>query len=50
MLPRLRSTLDFMPSPLENKPGLLIRDPFQFSDATLIIPPPLIECLEFFDG
>jgi AmmeMemoRadiSam system protein B len=50
MLPRLRHTLDFMPSPFEDKPGLLIRDPFQFSDATLIVPPALIECLSFYDG
>jgi len=50
MLPRLRMTLDFMPSPFEDKPGLVIRDPFHFSEATLIVPPPLIECLEFFDG
>jgi MEMO1 family protein len=50
MLARLRNTLDFMPSPFEDKPGLLLRDPFQFSDATLIIPPALIECLEYFDG
>lgn len=50
MLARLRPTLDFMPSPLEDRPGLLIRDPFHFSDATLIIPPPLVPCLEFFDG
>ena len=26
LLPRLRMNLDFMPSPVENKPGLLIRD------------------------
>ena len=50
MLARLRPTLDFMPSPLEDKPGLLIRDPFQFSDATLIVPPALIEFLEYYDG
>jgi AmmeMemoRadiSam system protein B len=50
MLPRLRATLDFMPSPIEGKPGLLIRDPFRFSGATLIVPPGLIECLTFFDG
>ena len=50
MLPRLRMTLDFSPSPLEDKPGLMIRDPFHFSEATLVVPPPLIECLEFFDG
>ena len=39
-----------MPSPLEDKPGLVIRDPFHFSDATLIIPPALVGCLELFDG
>lgn len=50
MLPRLRVTLDFMPSPFEDKPGLVIRDPFHFSDATLIVPPGLVECLEYFDG
>ncbi len=50
MLPRLRMTLDFMPSPIEDKPGLVIRDPFHFSDATLIVPPALVECLEYFDG
>jgi AmmeMemoRadiSam system protein B len=42
--------LDFMPSPVEDRPGLLIRDPFQYSDATLIVPPVLVECLEYFDG
>ncbi len=28
----------------------MIRDPFRYSDATLIIPPALVGCLEFFDG
>jgi len=28
----------------------VIRDPFQYSDATLIVPPGLVSCLEFFDG
>lgn len=42
--------LDFMPSPIEDRPGLLIRDSFQYSDATLIIPPALAPCLQFFDG
>ena len=50
MLPRLRASLDFMPSPSEERPGLLIRDPFQYSDATLIVPPALVPCLAFFDG
>jgi MEMO1 family protein len=42
--------LDFMPSPVEDRPGLLIRDSFGYSDSMLIIPPPLVECLECFDG
>ncbi|MCU1336370.1 MAG: hypothetical protein JWO19_1951 [Bryobacterales bacterium] len=50
MLARLRHTLDFMPSPVPDKPGLLIRDPFQFSDAALVIPPVLVESLTYFDG
>ena len=41
MLPRLRTNLDLFPSPVEDRPGLVIRDPFHFSDATLIIPPVL---------
>jgi len=50
MLPRLRPSLDFLPSPVPDRPGLVIRDPYQYSDATLIIPPGLVSCLEFFDG
>lgn len=42
--------LDFRPSPIEDRPGLLIRDPFQYSDATLIVPAPLVATLECFDG
>lgn len=49
-LPRLRMDLDFMPSPVSDRPGLLIRDPYHYSDATLIIPPPLIPCLQLMDG
>jgi AmmeMemoRadiSam system protein B len=39
-----------MPSPVPERPGLLIRDPFHYSDVTLIVPPQLVECLECFDG
>jgi hypothetical protein len=42
--------LDFMPSPVPERPGLLIRDSFGYSEATLIIPPALVEALQFFDG
>lgn len=49
-LPALRMNLDFVPSPVEGRPGLLIRDPYGYSDVTLIIPPPLVAALECFDG
>jgi MEMO1 family protein len=50
ILSRLRSDLNFMPSPISGQPGLLIRDCFRYSDVALIIPPVLVRCLEFFDG
>lgn len=50
MLPPLRANLDAFPSPVEDRPGLVIRDPFQYSDATLIVPPALVACLDCFDG
>jgi len=50
ILSRLRSDLNFMPSPISGQPGLLIRDCFGYSDATLIIPPLLVGCLHLFDG
>jgi AmmeMemoRadiSam system protein B len=49
-LPRLRMSLDFMPSPAAEHPGLFIRDPYRYSDAMLVIPPALVECLDCFDG
>lgn len=42
--------LDFMRSPVQDRPGLLIRDPYHYSDATLIIPPELVPALRLFDG
>src|SRR5271157_2764017 len=39
-----------MPSPVEERPGLLIRDSRRYSDSVLIIPPVLVECLACFDG
>ena len=49
-LPRIRFDLDFMPSPIQDRPGLLIRDPFRFSDVTMVVPPPLVPALRCFDG
>ena len=39
-----------MPSPDPAKPGLYIRDPYHYSNATLLVPPPLVAALECFDG
>ncbi len=50
ILPKLRTDLDIMLSPVTDRPGLLIRDRFRYSDATLIIPPLLIPGLLLFDG
>jgi AmmeMemoRadiSam system protein B len=46
----LRRELDIMPSPVRDRPGILIRDPFQYSDAIVIIPPLLAQTLILFDG
>jgi AmmeMemoRadiSam system protein B len=50
ILPTLRGNLDIMLSPVADRPGLFIRDSFRYSDAQLIIPPPLISGLRLFDG
>jgi hypothetical protein len=49
-LPRLRRGLDIFPSPVPDRPGLLFRDPFRYTDEILIIPPLLVAALSFFDG
>jgi MEMO1 family protein len=42
--------LDFIPSSSPEQPGLIIRDPYRYSDAVLVVPPALVQFLEFFDG
>ena len=49
-LPRLRLDLEFQPSPLPDRPGLFVRDPYRYTDAAIIVPPLLVEGLRFFDG
>jgi hypothetical protein len=49
-LPALRPDLDLMPSPVPDRPGLLIRDPMGYATAVLIVPPPLVPVLALFDG
>jgi len=39
-----------MPSPVADRPGLLIRDPYRYSDAVMIVPPSLVPWLAYFDG
>jgi AmmeMemoRadiSam system protein B len=43
-------SLDFVPSSDPEHPGLLVRDPYRFSDSMLLIPPQLVSCLACFDG
>ena len=49
-LPALRRNLDLMPSPVPDRPGLLLRDPYRYTEDVLIVPPPLVPFLRFFDG
>jgi MEMO1 family protein len=50
VLAALRRGLDVMPSPLRDRPGLLLRDALGYTDAVVVIPPPLVPCLSLFDG
>jgi AmmeMemoRadiSam system protein B len=49
-MPALRQDLDLMPSPVADRPGLLVRDPMGFATGMLVIPPPLVPLLAIFDG
>jgi AmmeMemoRadiSam system protein B len=50
MLPRLRTDIDVMPSPVPDRPGLLMRDPFGYTETVLILPPPWVAVLSCLDG
>jgi AmmeMemoRadiSam system protein B len=49
-LPKLRSGLDMMPSPIDDAPGLILRDVFQYTPAVLLIPPVWAHALVLLDG
>lgn len=49
-MPALRQDLDVMPSPVADRPGLLVRDPMGFAEGMLVVPPPLVPLLAIFDG
>ncbi len=50
LLPALRRALDLIPSPEADRPGLLIRDPFHYSDTVLYVPPAWVLALQCLDG
>jgi hypothetical protein len=39
-----------MPSPVKDRPGVLLRDPFGYAEGAVVVPPPLVPFLRFFDG
>jgi AmmeMemoRadiSam system protein B len=49
-LPAFRPDLDVMPSPVPDRPGVLIRDPLGYTPNVMIVPPPLLPLLRYFDG
>jgi AmmeMemoRadiSam system protein B len=49
-LPRLRSPLDFLPSPDPGRPGLVLRDPFRYCRDMLLIPERWVPALGCLDG
>lgn len=50
ILAPLRRNLEFHPSPVPDRPGLLIRDPYRYAQGGLILPPQLVPLLSMFDG
>jgi AmmeMemoRadiSam system protein B len=50
LLPRLRMALDFLPSPVPDRPGLVLRDPLRYCEDVLIIPPSWVPVLGCLDG
>ena len=50
VLPALRRTLDILPSPEADRPGVLIRDPLHYAEAVLYVPPTWALALRCLDG
>src|SRR5258708_35327411 len=49
-IPRLRRGLDGLPSPWPDRPGILLRDAFLYSDTMLLISPIMAFALHYLDG
>jgi hypothetical protein len=50
MLPKLRADIEVVPSPVRERPGLLLRDPFGYTDTLLVLPHPWLALLSCLDG
>lgn len=50
LLPALRADVEILPSRAAEHPGLLIRDPLQYADGILLVPPLLAACVRYLDG
>ena len=42
--------IDVMPSPIQERPGLLLRDPFGYTETVLVLPHPWLALLSCLDG
>src|SRR5215471_11514527 len=49
-VPPLRRGIDIMPSPMAESPGLILRDPFRYTQAVLLVPSGWIPALALMDG
>ena len=49
-VPSLRRGIDIIPSPLAESPGLILRDPFRYTQAVLLIPSGWIPALALMNG
>src|SRR5688572_13929776 len=49
-VPPLRRGIDIMRSPIAESPGLILRDPFRYTQAVLLIPPGWIPALAILNG
>jgi AmmeMemoRadiSam system protein B len=50
VVPRLRADIEILPSPVEERPGVILRDSFRYTDAILLIPSPWVRALLLLDG
>lgn len=46
----LRRVLDILPSPDAARPGLLLRDPYRYTDTLLFVPRAWAWALRYLDG